>query len=235
MSWKHSNTRQSDFSYAISISSACPDLTERYIDSISSTSYRIQNLCPNDNYSVVILAADSQVNQKSVFSSPILFTTNSGVPSAPLLVVVSRSQSKGLYVTWHPPRYLNSQLSGFLVKWVKHVSCESDSDATVMVKNDQYSHEFNDFQEDINEITVCVQAVSLNSVSGPWGSNFRVMSQGLIATEPNCNTLIIVIVFVVVTALLAIVMFIALLCSLIQYCKQPSHHSDKSLKCTPQS
>jgi len=212
LTWNHSNSRAEDFSYMISITTSCPNINTTYtVD--KTTTYTFNDLCSNDNYTVVVLAEDKQVEKRSRYSNPIQFMTKAEIPSPPRFIVLSSTLSKHAMVTWHPPRDFNLKIFHYEVKLVK-TTCEANTMYQATVEADKYSYEFNDFNEEVNAYIACVCVNSTNK--GEWGVNM-VTPQGLTnLPEDNCSTLIIVCVFAGLAIIACIFMVILLLFSLYQ-------------------
>ena len=227
LTWTHINTRPT-VTYAISITSSCPTAVPFYIDNIQGTSYTFANLCPNDGYTVAVLAEDKQVHQRSIYSTHVQFRTNSGIPSAPRFIVLTIDpDSKVLRITWHTPKYLNAEINGYVVKLTEN-SCNSVSKYEEPVNN-VVMYEFSNFQGDINLITACVRAKSINGTLGQWGTSdkLRVQSLTTSSTGRDCNTLIIVVCFAAAAIVLSVIMLISLLYSIYQYKNSTSGDQNK--------
>ena len=203
MTWNHSTSRPQDFSFLISITSSCPNIDTAHI--INETTYTFNGLCSNDNYTVVVLAEDTQIKKRSIFSTPLQFTTKLGIPSAPQFVVLSDNRLKQAVVTWHPPRDFNIQISQYKVKLVKiTVSCEENTGYEERVGGNMYSVVFPDFKEKVDDYTACVRGISTNE--GKWGVN-SVTPQGLESQQENCNSFIIACIFAGLAFITFVIMF----------------------------
>ena len=225
------------FSYSISITSSCPS-GHMLITGVRGSNYTIQDLCPYNNYTIV-LRTDAPLNMSSPFSNIVQFSTLTGIPSEPRFVTGMIDQErKLLIVTWIIPIELNGDINKYEVRWSTTTTalCTDNSMEVEMSSTDNASS-FQFIQSiqtlNVKSYSVCVRASTTGGRFGLWGIHSVpfVNQGGLTASSTDdCNTLTTVAIVAAITVISSLVMSIILLVSVIQkgwFCLKPKGDGDK--------
>lgn len=219
MMWEHNNSRYKDFLFSISITSSCPTVVP-IIKDILGNNYTFQNLCPNEEYSVAIRTTDIKINKSSVYSDFVEFSTEPGIPSAPLYVRGTLNfNTKEFIITWHPPSELNAVITRYKVQWSFIIPCNSDDPE---LKSDEVDANLFELKKpldtlDVKNFFACVRAVTSNNSTGFWGTNNLQEALSVVRGIDDCSTLTIVACIAGLAVLSSVLMVIILSISICQY------------------